>query len=265
MKGSITLIGMLNERSQLKITVEDTGIGISPKDLLRIFTPFGKLDDSHNLNPQGCGLGLSISNQLVKKLGGSGICVASTEGKGSAFSFCVDIQALDHESVSDISLPTDHETSEGGPFNLLPDSFDWTGGRSFQETQQYPTILIVDDSPFNRVVAQRLVESQGLMTVCASSGEQAVELVQQAEDSGHGFQFVLMDVEMPGMNGLDATKELRRREKEKKPVRKLAIVGCSANSSNEDRDAAIEAGMDNFLEKPIARTQLHTILSQYLL
>ena len=166
--GSISLVALMPNSSELQLSVEDTGIGIDEENQQKIFGLFGKLDSSNSLNPLGCGLGLGISQLLVERMGGSPLALRSRPGRGSVFSFTLNL----NEDASSKTVETIEVEEEEGSFIQLP-STDWTGG---YVSLIKPEVLVVDDSSFNRIVARKLVEAQGYNCAEACTGRQAVEL-----------------------------------------------------------------------------------------
>lgn len=251
--GSISLIALVDGCNRLRLSVEDTGIGIDEANQQKVFGLFGKLEGNQAINPLGCGLGLSISSLLVERLGGSPLSLRSRPGHGSIFSFTLSLNQ--EESLA--GLDTTETEEEEDSAVQLPSATNWNGGyvRPFR-----PEVLVVDDSAFNRIVARKLVEAQGYRCAEASTGKQAVELAVEQHLRGFDFQVVMMDIEMPELNGIEATQQLRRLEQEG-ALRRLTIVGCSANASQEDRQQALDAGMDHYIEKPLDRHELYRLLA----
>lgn len=233
--------------------MEDTGIGIAPAEQHRLFVPFGKLEDPKELNPQGCGLGLSISNALVERLGGRQIAVWSSAETGSVFSFEVDIAS--QSPVTPLQVEEELVTAAESHSQSLP-VCRWSGSYSPCSLQ----VLVVDDNFLNRLVARKLVESRGYACSEAGTGLEAVRLLLSHQQI---YTFILMDVEMPEMDGTAATAEIRQLESSGRLQSKATIVGCSANCSCEDKEAALACGMDFFLEKPIRRDELFALLTSH--
>ena len=260
MKGSVTLVAMLSRSGELQVSVEDTGIGIPADKLQSIFTMFGKVGNN-DLNPQGCGLGLNISSMLVGKLGNGTIQVSSVPQAGSIFSFKLpitpgivcDSYLIQNALSSDALLEIPNEQI------AVPNSAYSNPSLSLS----YAQVLIVDDAPFNRLVLRKILTAMGYNFAEASTGLEAVSMVRGACDRGSPFSVVLMDIEMPEMDGITATRELldlvNRGVLGSIPV----IIGCSAFSSEEDKAAALAAGMTDYLEKPISRSRLLELMSLY--
>ena len=254
----ITLVAQLTPSNGVKVSVEDSGIGIPEDQQTRIFTLFGKLDGNEALNPQGCGLGLSISTLLVQKLGADCIHVTSRPGYGSTFSF-------------EIPISTDEAASPRYVLEQvtdIPDEYDFRlRGIQWRDlsapVNMTADVLIVDDTSFNRLVVKKMLESQGLTCAEASTGLQAVTMLLASQSTGKPFRVVLMDIEMPEMDGLSATREIRSLQERGVLQQSVLIVGCSAYSSEEDKQQALASGMNDYLEKPISRTRLCEVIAAY--
>jgi signal transduction histidine kinase/ActR/RegA family two-component response regulator len=251
--GSVTVVALVDENNCLRLSVVDTGIGIDEANQHKIFGLFGKLEGNQAINPLGCGLGLGISSLLVERLGGSPLSLQSRPGRGSTFSFTL---SLNHDEGLVVSRVNEMTSEDEETFAQVPCLTDWNGGyvRPYR-----PEVMVVDDSTFNRIVARKLVETQGFRCAEASTGKEAVKLALAQHLRGYDFEVVLMDIEMPELNGLEATQQLRRLERES-ALQHLVIVGCSANASQEDRQQALDAGMDYYIEKPINRQELNDLL-----
>jgi signal transduction histidine kinase/ActR/RegA family two-component response regulator len=255
LRGALEVSALLNASGQLTIRVKDTGIGISVSDQSKIFRLFGKLEGHEQINPQGCGLGLSISNYIVASLGGGHITVKSKVGKGSEFAFDVDIGLLSSEQVPDIGDPITDMIDEDPPMVQSPLS------SHLLKLAVPAQVLIADDSDFNRIVARRIIEVQGFTCEEAVTGLQALNQVRERLETGINYKLILMDIEMPEMDGNTATREIRELiGGGEQPM----IVGCSAYSSTEDRETSLAAGMDHYLEKPLQRELLYELLARLL-
>ncbi|OKH68342.1 hypothetical protein EB72_01140 [Mycobacterium sp. SWH-M1] len=202
----------------IRFSVSDTGPGIPGPDIARIFEPFGQVRASDAR--RGSGLGLAISNRLVKAMGGTGIDVVSLEGHGSTFHFTVSLpEHLPAESpaVSDV-----HDDRTGAP----------------------KTVLVVDDNATNQVLIEAQLRKLGYQCDIASDGAEALKLIETRH-----FDVVLMDCSMPVMDGYEATRRLRARERQ--TGRHLPVLALTASASGSNRAACERAGMDGFLTKPI--------------
>ena len=223
-----------NNIAHLMIEVEDTGIGIPPEDLKRIFDPFVQLGDQGD--SKGTGLGLTISRQFVQLMGGY-LTLESTQGKGSLFR--IDLPLHDAQE-KDIAKP--NETSQKNVVGLAPD-------------QPSYRILIVEDQLENQLLLTKLLDNIGLQVKLAKNGKQGVEQFQ----SWHPH-FIWMDRRMPIMDGLEATKAIRQLP----GGQEVKIVAVTASAFMEERRQMIEAGMDDFVGKPYRANEIYACLSKHL-
>jgi PAS domain S-box-containing protein len=215
--GSVRVKVQLSAASELTFSISDTGIGISPQRLPYIFDAFTQADASMSRRFGGTGLGTTISKQLVELMGGQ-ISVQSTEGVGSCFSFTVPLQP-------GVAL-VQHNTDRALAIPAL-------------------SVLITDDIVQNLELLQLMLERAGHTVVAVADGEQAVAAVQQQY-----FDVVLMDIQMPVMDGLEACRRIRQWEQvqQRKP---LPVIALTASVLDEDKVAAKEAGMQGFASKPV--------------
>lgn len=218
--GKVTVKASLDLKKRnykiVRFTVKDTGIGIDNDFLPRIFDEFAQLDNSKTRKYEGSGLGLAISKKIVNLLGGE-IGVESEKGKGSAFWFTI--------KVSDSDQPA---------------AVSKTGGRK-EFAPLYMNVLMVEDKIINRKVASLILKNLGCTVDMAENGLQGVEKV-----SKNLYDVVLMDIQMPVMDGVTAVKAIRKL-KQKQPW----IIGLSAEAMKGDAERYIEQGMDDYLTKPI--------------
>ena len=215
----------------LRFSVRDTGIGIPAEAMGRLFSAFSQVDSSINRRFGGTGLGLVICHRLVTLMGGC-LEVDSREGEGSTFSFALPVVV-----EPDLRLPVE------GSLPPLPPLH----------------ILLAEDNPVNQKVARAVLERHGHRVQVAEDGEQAVAQVATVP-AGH-WDVVLMDMQMPGMNGLEATMRIRRLPEDKGRV---PIVAMTANALKEDRARCIAAGMDGYVAKPIDTLPLFLELARVL-
>jgi signal transduction histidine kinase/ActR/RegA family two-component response regulator len=214
--------------------VRDTGIGIEPEKLDTIFGTFSQADSSFVRKFGGTGLGLAITRSLIKIMGGQ-IRVESRLGEGSTFSF---------------SLKADLVVGRQDPPVTLQ-----APGRKVELPDGAMNILVVEDNPVNSRFVERLLVKMGHRVTVAVNGRLGVEAV-----SREAFDFVLMDVQMPEMDGLQATRAIRSGEAES--GRHLPIIALTAHASTEDRDRCLEAGMDDYLTKPLQVPRLKGIMNR---
>lgn len=213
--------------SSYQFRIKDNGIGMSKKFLEKIFTPFERDENKAIAKIQGTGLGLAITKSLVDIMEGS-IFVKSEEGKGSEFLVCFD---LENAKEGELSVEEKKE-------NVYESSVI----NSFKDVR----ILLVEDNELNREIATELLKSVGFILDEAENGSQAVQMVN---DSPAGYyKVILMDVMMPVMNGYESTKKIRSLEDKAKA--NVPIIAMTANAFEEDKNQAIECGMDKFVSKP---------------
>jgi signal transduction histidine kinase/DNA-binding response OmpR family regulator len=250
--GSVTIsVKMIEDDGadvRLSFSVADTGIGIAAKDMAKLFDAFEQADSSISRRFGGSGLGLAISRQLVRQMGGD-IKVESRPGLGSVFSFDALFsarRASDRLPVLEDGTVAEPPTPEVVISEIAPAPTALTPIR----------VLIADDNTTNRVVASRVLERYGHNIRAVENGREAVQAVQ-----AESFDLVLMDMMMPELDGLAATREIRALPSAKSRV---PIVGLTANTSKEDINACLAAGMNSVATKPISGAQLVAAMSDAL-
>ena len=253
-RGEVVLDVSCQSKSQstctLRFSVRDTGIGIPADKQARIFEDFQQADRSTTRSHGGTGLGLAISSQLVKLMGGR-IEVDSATGRGSTFHFTVDFP---------IVKSTDHEQTPNAPAldvasNQLPSDAPTQKAESPLESVR---VLLAEDNKVNQTLATKLLEKLGCHVTVVENGSQAVATLSENE-----FDVILMDVEMPEMDGISATKEIRRREQDSQ--QRIPIVALTAHAIVGDRERCLASGMDDYLSKPVRINEIKTMLTKILL
>lgn len=234
-RGEVRLrVGLLRSDSagvRLRFAVEDTGIGVAPGKAASIFEPFRQADGSTTRQFGGTGLGLAICRRLVEAMHGS-IGVQSRPGGGSIFWFEVELSVADEKTQV--------------PANRIEPGQQLEG-----------RLLLVEDNEIGRRLAARLLEKQGCDVAVACGGEEAVALAGQED-----FDAILMDLQMPGLDGLEAIRLIRVIDQER--GRRTPIIVLTANAGELNRSQSIEAGADYFLSKPLDLAQLQSVLAGVL-
>ncbi len=221
----------------IRFTVEDTGIGISPEVVRKLFQPFSQGDESTTRKYGGTGLGLSICAQLVSLMNGQ-IGVNSTLGQGAAFWFVIPVQGVMQAA----------KTPDGRKRGTV---------RSKPVIMRAEKILLVEDNEINTFLALKQLQRIGFTVSAVDNGRKAVEAVENEH-----FDLVLMDCHMPEMDGFAATSEIRRREAGGQ--RHLPIVAMTADARTEDHENCLRAGMDDYVSKPTSLESLRVVLDRWL-
>ncbi|MCP5161664.1 MAG: response regulator [Hahellaceae bacterium] len=231
----------------LKFDIQDTGIGIQKNHLDQLFQAFAQIDNSHTRSQEGTGLGLVISKQIIELMGGQ-INVSSEPSVGSTFSFTCRVSSLDESSLAQpLESPA---TSALATRDHLP--------VPIQIPVLSGKVLLVEDNPTNQEVALYLLRDAGLECDLCNNGQQALNRL--SEVAADYYQLVLMDVQMPGLDGLETTRRIRRLN----PERHLPIIAMTASAIVGDKERCIEAGMNDCLTKPIDIARLYQTLAFWL-
>jgi len=225
--------GVEDDSLYLGVTVRDTGIGMSEESRRRIFDAFTQADSSTTRRYGGTGLGLAICQRLVEAMGG-GITVRSALGRGSEFSFRVPVRQATHVDAA-MTAPLALEASH------------WTGLK----------ILVAEDQAINQLLIRKTLEDSGCDIAVVSNGAQAIDHWQR-----NAVDLILMDVQMPVMDGMVATAEIRKREKKRGTYTR--IIALTAHAMPRDQERCLAAGMDGYVTKPVSIEALNACVRHAL-
>jgi CheY-like chemotaxis protein len=262
--GSITIGARTDWETtdEVKLTfwVKDTGIGIPPQQLVKLFKPFSQADASTARKYGGSGLGLSICKSLIESMMGGQIELESTEGEGTTAWFTVTFSKANEAAVGDCQSGAETPI----PRNVEPERSS-TPFRDFSHVpREELRICIAEDNPVNKKIAVQFMHKLGFKFVDAyDNGLEAVEGLRAKAKEGTPYHIILMDVQMPVLDGYEATKLLR---KDPIPaVRGILVIAMTASAIQGDREKCLESGMNDYLAKPVRSNVLKRKLDQYIL
>lgn len=231
-KIKLTVLDINESSIKIRMEVIDTGIGIPEEAQRKLFNSFTQADGSTTRKYGGTGLGLAIVRQLVTMMHGR-LGVESKQGEGSCFWTELTFETL---SAEETSKPLEEKQNHESVIN----------GR----------ILLVEDNVINQIVAKKMLEKFGLEYEVANNGEEALQCL----NSDKNFNLVLMDCQMPIMDGYEATAEIRKQEK----ISQITIVAMTANAMEGDKEQCLEAGMDDYIAKPVKLAEMEAVLHKWL-
>lgn len=251
-----------NDKVKLTFWVKDTGIGIPPQQLVKLFKPFSQADASTARKYGGSGLGLSICKSLIESMMGGKIQLESVEGEGTTAWFTVTFPKAKEAAAGDIQngieqysiqkhaeVDRARSTTPFSDFSHIP--------------REELRICIAEDNPVNQKIAVQFMKKLGFKYVDAyDNGQQAVEGLREKAKAGQPYHIVLMDVQMPVLDGYEATKLLRRDPIE--AVRGILVIAMTASAIQGDREKCLESGMNDYLAKPVRSNVLKKKLDQYI-
>ena len=230
--GSVEFSYML-ENQNVVFKIRDTGIGINKENLGHIFEEFRQEFDGHHRPFEGLGIGLTLAKEVIERMGGK-IFVESEKGVGSEFSFSIPYRPAGSLKSKVASVNPEH----------VPKPIDWSSRKC----------LLVDDNKDVLIYLNRILTDTGVSIITARSGFEAIEIIKSTPD----IDVVLLDMQMPEMNGIEATKEIRKIRKD------IPIIAQTAFIFEDDKDIILEAGCDACLIKPIRREHLLTVMSSFV-
>jgi len=256
-RGEVEIRAQMREETDREVvlyfSVRDTGIGLTPAQSARLFERFQQADSSTTRQYGGTGLGLAITRQLATRMGGE-VGVESTPGVGSTFWFTVRLGKGEQADPVAQALRADLHNATTQP-RQAPAEVEEAGVAEEAPSLVGASVLLVEDSELNQEVARALLEGAGVTVDLACDGQQAVEKVLARD-----YDLVLMDMQMPGMDGLEATRRIRASGQRAG----LPIIAMTANALDADREACLQAGMNDHVTKPIHPARLLDTLRQWI-
>ncbi|MBD5779274.1 response regulator [Pelagicoccus sp. NFK12] len=238
-------------QTRLHYTVSDTGLGIEADKMERLFKAFSQIDSSNTRKFGGTGLGLAISKKLANQMGGD-IDVSSQPGQGSSFALTLSATLASPEEVEAFEK-TVPQFSDSSPLPLHPFTPSYSSKSSVSEEEK--DVLLVEDNPINQQVTAMMLRRLEYSYDLVNNGELACRTVAKKR-----YRVILMDIQMPGMDGIECAKRLREENGDATPP----ILAVTAKTSDSDREVAREAGMSDFLTKPLERRKLREAIEKVL-
>jgi len=284
-RGSVILSAVPTEDPNcLKISVQDSGIGMTQEDTKKLFSDYTHIEfaERSSMNPTGVGLGLNIAYNLAKLLGPQGIVVESVLGTGSTFSFLVENKEEIQEDIvskqfSDKSqgVPEEFQRTEPKISSRLSQCFSTNSvlRKAERPIDSEPSekcscakILVVDDNPFNTMAFETILESLHLKCDSVFDGQAAIDKILSRQKACCGehcqpYSVIFMDQEMPGMTGSETVCELRHLQSQNL-IPSVKIIGCTAHGSPEEVNKFMESGIDMCIQKPITASGLQKIFQE---
>ena len=252
-KGRVSLVVSLQQNpaeitneitSEIRFAVTDTGIGISPENLQKLFQPFVQIDGALNRQNSGTGLGLALVKSIVEMHNGT-VTLTSEVGVGSCFTIALPCKNISMSSPTFTNQLTNQST---GSLELSPDNGIAEG---------FPTLLLAEDNDGNKLTISRYLKAKGYQLLFAKDGQEAINLARSMRPD-----LILMDIQMPNIDGLEAIKIIRGSNIPE--LANIPIIALTALAMTGDRERCIEAGANEYLTKPVKLNQLATTIKQIL-
>ncbi|EMC95850.1 hypothetical protein BAUCODRAFT_71300 [Baudoinia panamericana UAMH 10762] len=270
-KGSVTVRAKADrqdaENIQVTVSVTDTGIGISEEQQKKLFLPFSQADSSTARSYGGTGLGLSICKAIIENVMKGRVWLESKPGVGTTVSFTLPFKKVKQSANSETNGVTPHRR-EADPMSIFtpPPEPEGSGAHQIVSLAGIPRdqlkVCIAEDNPINQKIAINFVRKLGFYCEAFGDGQQAVDALERASKDGKPFHLVLMDVQMPVLDGYNATREIRKHPDPR--VRDILVIAMTASAIRGDREKCLEAGMNNYLAKPVRADTLKQMLESYL-
>ncbi len=264
LRASLESIDPALKKATIHFEIEDTGRGIAPEEINSLFEAFVQTASGRE-SQTGTGLGLVISQQFAHFMGGH-ITASSTLGKGSIFQFDIAVETLPNISKqelnsdnSDIVVKEDNISQESPESVFSPTNISKEINLKKPDDMSSKSlrILLAEDNSFNQMIALRLLDKLGYKADCAVNGLDVLRVLEQKS-----YDLILMDIQMPEMDGLEATRQIRLKEKND-AVEKIKIVAMTANAMAADREKCLLIGMDDFISKPVRMDDLAMVLKKF--
>ncbi|KAM0699738.1 hypothetical protein Q7P36_000741 [Cladosporium allicinum] len=269
--GSVTVRAVIEsedaEDVHAIISVSDTGIGISEEQQKNLFLPFSQADSSTARSYGGTGLGLSICKAIIENVMHGRIWLDSEPGVGTTVSFSLPFKKV-LPAANGEKPESRTNNSQADPMAIFtpPALEDGPGSRALVSLAGIPRdqlrVCIAEDNPINQKIAISFVKKLGFHCQAYGDGQQAVDALTKASQDGNPFHLVLMDVQMPVLDGYNATREIRKHSDPK--VSDILVIAMTASAIRGDREKCLEAGMNNYLAKPVRADTLKQMLESYL-
>ena len=271
-RGSVTVKAKIDREDkdsvQITVSVTDTGIGITEEQQKKLFLPFSQADSSTARSYGGTGLGLSICKAIIENVMRGRIWLESQPGVGTTVSFSMPFRKAMPSANGEQNGNTTPHDREADPMAIFtpPAEEEGSSARQFVSLAGIPRdkvkVCIAEDNPINQKIAINFVKKLGFNCEAYADGQQAVDALGRASDDGNPFHLVLMDVQMPVLDGYNATREIRKHSDPR--VRDVLVIAMTASAIRGDREKCLEAGMNNYLAKPVRADTLKKMLESYL-